>query len=175
MHSKSIPSASVVHMSRNTPSNGGSDGSSSNFELPQEHFTRQRQMPSFEVIMMQRAPSQPHANCKRIITSPPIPSSESESSDFNLPQEHFMRERLMPSLEVLKAMQNMTIRKAPTTPRRVSSSDDLHHDSRSCASWKQPEFSDSASTSPFEPPSPGITFHGNPTGLEAEPNWRGKK
>ena len=173
MHSKSIPS--VVHMSRNTPSSGGSDGSSSNFELPPEHFTRQRQMPSFEVIMTQRVPSQPHANRKRIITSPPIPSSESESSDFNLPQEHFMRERLMPSLEVLKAMQNMTIRKAPTTPRRVSSSDDLHHNSRSCASWKQPEFSDSASTSPFEPPSPGITFHGNPRGPEAEPNWRGEK
>ena len=57
MHSESIPSASVVHMSRNTPSTGGSDGSSSNFELPQEHFTRQRQMPSFEVIITQRVPS----------------------------------------------------------------------------------------------------------------------
>ena len=170
MHSKSIPS--VVHISCNTPSSGGSD--SSNCELLWEHFTRQRQMPSFEVMMTQRASSQPHANHKRIITSRSPPSSESESSNFNLPQEHFTRERLMPSLEVLKAMQNMTIRKAPTTPRQVSSSDDSHDDSRSHASWK-PEFSDSASASPFEPPSPGITFHGNPRGPEAEPNWRGEK
>ena len=57
----------------------------------------------------------------------------------------------MPSLGVLKCLQNMTImtiRKVPTTPRQVSSLDDVQNNNRSNLSWGL-EFSDSASASPF--------------------------
>ena len=168
-YSESIPI--VDNMSVTTPSPGGSD-SSSDFELPQEHFTWQRQISSFKVLMTQRMASQPHLDPKISITSTPPPPSESNSSDFNLPPEHFTRERLMPSLDVLKGLQNMSIRKAPTTPRQISSSDDFQDNDRSNLS-QDPGFSDSTSPSPFEPPSPDITFHGNPKGPDEEPTWRG--
>ena len=99
------------------------------------------------------------------------PSLESDSSNLNLPPEHFTRARPMPSFGVLKCLQNMSIRKVPTTPRQVSSLDDVQNNNRSILSWG-PEFSDSAFPSPFEPPSPDITFHGNPKGPEEKPTWR---
>ena len=76
------------------------------------------------------------------------PSLESDSSDLNLPPEHFTIERPMPSLGVLKYFQNMTIRKVPTTPRQVSSLDDVQNNNGSNLSWGL-EFSNSASPSPF--------------------------
>ena len=78
----------------------------------------------------------------------------------------------MPSLDVLKSLQNMSIRKAPTTPRQVSHSDDFQDNDRSNLS-QDPGYSDSTSPSPFEPLSPDITFHGNPKGPDEEPTWRG--
>ena len=155
-----------------TTQSPSSSNSSSDFELPQEHFTQQRQMSSYKVMMTQRITSQSHLDPKNPIRPSILSPLESDSSDYNLPPEHFTRERLMPSLDVLKGMQNMSIRKAPTTPRQVSSSEDLQI-SNGPDSSQNSQFNDSASPSPFEPPSPDITFHGNPKGPDEEPTWRG--
>ena len=147
-----------------------STDSDSSFDLPPEHYTRQRKMPSFTqssgVSQPKPAsaesdfelPPEHHTRSRqmpvfRSLTTQEVQSSSPES-DYELPMEHHTRKRLIPSFQ-------------PSTRPLDSaeSSDEIDN--------SHPPPSPSPSGSSFAPPSVGITFDGNPGGIE-EPSAAGE-
>ena len=150
-------------------------GSDSSYGLPQEHYTRKRQMPSFQALMTQRQQQMSQAsNANQSARSPPsqTPLSFPDSdSSYELPQEHYTRARILPSFEALKkhrdiaATKNLGMSDHPLSDHPPSEPDSS--DSPLCPS-------DSTSGSLYNPPSHGITFHENQVDTSRYPTRAGE-